>query len=211
MSNRKRLPSVKTGKQLRNLAIREFAICIGASLLVQMAILLAWTLKDPLQAVLTVIDDVRRTARWVCKSDSVWLWAGLEIGFYVTLLFYGLYITVRTLDRKAQFSDSRWLVLAIYNMLLTGAAIIPIMATIKVTDSNLFIMITAGIVFALSSTLFLTYLPKFSQEIAKKFYEWKGSSGPDGSSHSRTSSKRSTTHQTSDQASGGSHSQEPAV
>jgi hypothetical protein len=172
---------------LQRRGIMDFVIGIGLSLGVQVVILSVWTATDTLEAELSIISDYERTASWVCKSSSMWLWIGLEIGFFVLLLCYGIMIVYYTWDLKSRFAESKWLLVSIYNLLLTLTALIPIFATINVKDDNLFIMASAGLNFVVSSTLFLIYLPKVGGVIESWIFRWRTGSSSDKMSSSRKS------------------------
>jgi hypothetical protein len=172
----------RSASSLQRRGIMDFVIGIGLSLGVQIVILSVWTATDTLDAELSIMSDIERTASWVCKSKNMWLWIGLEIGFFVCLLCYGILVVYQTWDLKSRFAESKWLLVSIYNLLLTLTALVPIFATIKVKDDNLFIMASAGLNFVVSSTLFVIYLPKVGGVIEKWIFRFRTGSDLSGSS-----------------------------
>jgi len=159
---------------LKKRGVLEFVFGIVPAAMVQSVILVVWSTKDTLTAQLKIVDDILRTARWVCKSDDVWLWIGLEMGFFSVMMLYGFYVAFASMDAKGRFPDARWLLMTIYNIFLTASALMPLFATIEVRDDNLFIMVSVGVLFVVSSTLLLAYIPRFADRFAKAFYRMRG-------------------------------------
>ena len=161
-------------------AIIDSLLGIGISLTVQIVILIVQISVDPLDSVLSTIDKVERTASWVCKSSDTWIWVGLEIGYLVFMLIYGLWVVYRTWDLKAKFGEARWLLMSIYNMLFTITVIVAIGATIEVKDDTIFIMAVSAILFIITTTLFLIYIPKFGGNLQSLIFKWRSRTSIEG-------------------------------
>jgi len=193
MSKKSHIPDTLRRGNLTKRAIIEILCSVGTITVLQVAILIAWSVSDPLDAELSTIDDIERTASWVCKSDSVWLWIGIEIGFFMILLFYGLFVVFRTWDAKARFADSKWVLMAIYNMIIILAAMIPLFVILEIKDDNLYILATVAIDFTVSTTLLAVYMPKAGAKLERVVQRLRGRSSETSNSKSTTATARSTT------------------
>jgi hypothetical protein len=179
ISKSKRLPTRRTRTDLRKRGVFDFVYGLGLVMTGQLVILIFWSTVDTPEASLSVINDIERTASWVCKSDNVWLWIGLEIGFFISLLCYGILVVYRTWDLKSRFTEAKWLLMAIYNIyiyLLTLAALVPLFATIDIDDENLFYIAVAGLNFVLASTLLALYIQRGGPWLEKWIWQWRTSS-----------------------------------
>lgn len=195
ISNSKRGPKTnkaRKGSILKNSA-KDCFMGIGVNLAIQFAILGTMSGVDPFDAVLSTIDEVLHTASWVCKASDMWIWLGLEIGFFVTMLLYGGYVVYRTWSLKAKFDEGRWLLICVYNMICTMAVLVAIGAAIVVKDDTIFIIAVAGILFTITSSLFFIFVPKFQKRLGDILLRWRTASDSTSSKNSRSAS-RSGTH-----------------
>eukprot|EP01102_Stenamoeba_stenopodia_P002994 TRINITY_DN1292_c0_g1_i1.p1 TRINITY_DN1292_c0_g1~~TRINITY_DN1292_c0_g1_i1.p1 ORF type:complete len:747 (-),score=124.36 TRINITY_DN1292_c0_g1_i1:183-2423(-) len=145
-------------------ALMQFIMCVSACILIQVILLIVWTSVDPLKAELSVINEIERTASWVCKGDNVWVWLGLEIGFFVCLIIYGIFV-IYAIWRTDKVKNAKWMLMSIYNFLIIMAALIPIAAIIEIKDEQVFYIAAFGIAFSLSSCLFIMSLPRTGKHI----------------------------------------------
>lgn len=171
---------------LTRYAIMEICAHVGLVLLLQICLLVVWTIVDPLKSELSTIDDIERTSSWVCKSERVWLWIGLEIGFFMILLLCGLFVVYRTWDSKNRFPDSSWLLASIYNMIIILAAMIPLFIVLEIKDDNLYILAVVAIDFTVSTMLIAVYMTRLGGRFEKFMIKLRGKNASDTSSSQKS-------------------------
>jgi hypothetical protein len=75
-------------------------------------------------------------------------------------LLWGVWVLYRTWSFKSKASETRWLLIAIYNIILTLCVISPLTIALPSTDDNVFFIAGIGIILATSGAVFVIYLPK---------------------------------------------------
>lgn len=160
-----RLHNIKSTQEMETRGLLELGISTSVLVVLQIIILIVWTSTDALSASLTLRSDIDREYAWVCKSDNMWLWIGLEIAFFAVMLCYGLFVVYNTWEIKANFSEGKWILITIYNLFLLMAVLIPLFAILVINDDNLYIMAVTGINFAVMSTLLSLYFQRLRPQI----------------------------------------------
>jgi hypothetical protein len=74
-------------------------------------------------------------------------------------------VLYRTWSFKSKASETRWLLIAIYNLILTVFIIVPLSIALPPTDDNIFFIAGIGILFATSGVVFPVYLPKLLAQV----------------------------------------------
>lgn len=123
-------------RQLKSLftLIGTFATIAG----VQLVLLIIWTSVDPWTSTHNQIDTLRSTYTYICSSKRNWIWFGLEIGFFASLLIFGLYVVYRSWDMKHLIIESKYLAVTVYNALVIMIIVIILFATLPSTDQLVF-------------------------------------------------------------------------
>jgi hypothetical protein len=75
-------------------------------------------------------------------------------------VLWGIWVLYRTWSFKDKASETRWLLIAIYNIILTVCVIGPLIIALPSTDDNVFFIAGIGIILATSGAVFVIYLPK---------------------------------------------------
>lgn len=114
-------------------------------LAIQLVILVIWHAVDPYRPVLIVLDEFELTAEWQCASDTLALW-GVEVAYIALVVLYGVAQIYRSWSIASRINQSRWILLSLYNVMLTGAACLPIIALVE-GEKNLAIVAISGLLF----------------------------------------------------------------
>jgi len=156
-------------------ALLDFVFGFILVTILQIVLLTCWSIIDKLRAELSVISDVDLTSSWVCKSNSTWVWLGIEIGFFSCLFTYGLIVCYLTWDNKSKysFSEAKWNLMIIYNMIITGVAVIPVVLTVEIKDKQLFIIAIVCITFNIGSSILLFHIPKVGAPLEKAMMRFR--------------------------------------
>ena len=115
----------------------------------QLIILVIWTSVDLYSSTVIVLDPYTLQAEYQCRSDDIWVWMGLEIGFYGLILLLGLALTLlstRATSTESQCEEIRWIGFAIYNLAIFAAILIPILAALDVTQEIRYFLICLGLI-----------------------------------------------------------------
>lgn len=166
----KEIKKEKRGKRIKR-SIIQLTLGVIIVGILQVILLICWSTIDPFNSTLTVIDDVDLTSSWVCKSDNTWIWIGIEIGYFACLFIYGLTVCLISWDKDNQhnLSDGKWTLIMIYNVVIVGAAILPVVAIIEIKDKQLFYIANIGVTFVICSSLIIFCFPKTELVIAHFF------------------------------------------
>lgn len=184
------------GVNQRSRALLDFVFGFVLVTVLQIVLLTCWSIIDKLSAELSVISDVNLTSSWVCKSDSTWVWLGIEIGFFSCLFAYGLIVCYLTWDVdskfRGNFTESKWNLMIIYNMIITGVAVIPVVLTVEIKDKQLFIIAIVCITFNIGSSIILFHIPKIGAPLERGLMRFRhrlpgrdttSSGSPHGTTH----------------------------
>lgn len=87
---------------------------VGVILVIQLVLLIIWTAVDRFSSYTHFLNSIDLTARYSCHSDHPLVWLLLELGFFLALLSWGIYVVYSTWSGKASI-DSRWTLIAVYN------------------------------------------------------------------------------------------------
>jgi len=96
------------------------------------------------------------------------VWLIVELIYFTLVLLYGLIIVYYTW--KVKYSESKYLLIALYNVILSLVIAIPLAYTIQLTEENIFIIAAVIILFATISTVVFVCVPHV---IALIFQSWK--------------------------------------
>lgn len=171
-------------RQLKSLLVLvgTYMVIVG----VQVVLLIIWVSVDPWVPTHSGVDTLRGTYTYICSSKNNWVWFGLEIGFFASLLLFGLYVVYRSWDMKHLIIESKYLAVTVYNSLVIMIIVIILFATLASSDSLVFYVSVAAIAFLTSFSIAAFIGPK----ILRLSDPNSLATGTTGSTYEMTRSKR---------------------
>uniref|UniRef100_A0A6B2L020 G-protein coupled receptors family 3 profile domain-containing protein n=1 Tax=Arcella intermedia TaxID=1963864 RepID=A0A6B2L020_9EUKA len=134
---------------------------IGSFLLIQIVLLVVWTVVDPYISVVQVTNQVDYVGSYACDSTYLSTWLIIECIFFLILLIFGLYCVVYTW--KILTTKSRWLLMCIYNSVIVFAICI-VYFTLKVpNDSEIYNIITIFVLVITVGFDAAVFVPKLAE------------------------------------------------
>eukprot|EP01126_Amoeba_proteus_P044086 TRINITY_DN487_c0_g1_i3.p1 TRINITY_DN487_c0_g1~~TRINITY_DN487_c0_g1_i3.p1 ORF type:complete len:558 (-),score=69.63 TRINITY_DN487_c0_g1_i3:158-1831(-) len=130
--------------------------------MIQVVIDIIWQTVDPYSSRLVPQDDFQLLAEWQCQSDSLALWI-IELVFMVLVCFYGVIQIYRSWSITSRINQSKWILLSLYNVILTGTACLPIVGLVT-GEKNLAIVAVSGLTFIYVQIQFSFLLPTIVYE-----------------------------------------------
>jgi len=127
--------------------------------LLQLAVLIVWTLLDPVTAILHVTDELNLIAEWKCQANYPTVWLSIEIVLFGLMLLWGIYVVYATWSVKESLRESRWLLISIYNLMLVLSVIVPLLNTLSWNDEGLFYLAVPCIIFSSANILLSVFVP----------------------------------------------------
>jgi len=175
---------VAAGSDPRNIvSVVTLYLIVGGIFGVQLLLLILWTAIDPLKSTIVFSNTVDLNADYECASNHTLVWLLLELGFFLCLLGWGMYVVYRTWSSRASV-DSRWTLIAVYNTLMAILVVIPLLATAANSDDWIFFLAALSIDFAVTSAVLSIY----GSALLRKLWDSVRQSG----SHSRSAETPST-------------------
>lgn len=140
-------------KGIRHVFIVSSSIMVV--LLVQTILLVLWSSLDTWVAQRIVVDKIELIEEWACVSsrNQITSWLIVEIVYFLALCIFGIFVVYRTWEMKYSVTESKWLLISIYNVILTLALIIPLIALLKPDDDGLFYFAGIAITFLAFTTV----------------------------------------------------------
>jgi phosphate transport system substrate-binding protein len=138
-----------------------------------------WTGMDPFKPVLNIIDPLNLQGEWTCKSKHFGGWMGGLSALILVLILFGIYVIFQTwsFQRKALLVETKWVLFALYNIVLNLVAVIPMMIFGSFDDDSLVTILCTTIEFSGGGIVFAVMLPRIVNKL-----EW--------SDHSKNSSDK---------------------
>jgi len=89
-------------------------------------------------------------------------WLILEGVFFGLLIAFGVYVIYYTwsFQRKNLIAETRWVLAVLYNIIVNGTAIIPVLSLSAMNDENLSILVMVSILFSGGGVIFAFLLPR---------------------------------------------------
>ncbi|XP_015522970.1 gamma-aminobutyric acid type B receptor subunit 1 isoform X1 [Neodiprion pinetum] len=149
---------------------------VSALLTIDVIILSAWQLLDPLQRRIEVFqlepslygdDDARiRPELEHCESDHNIIWLGLIYGYKGIVLVFGLFLAYETRSIKVkQINDSRYVGMSIYNVVVLCLITAPVTMVIASQQDASFAFVALAIIFCCFLSMALIFVPKVIEVI----------------------------------------------
>eukprot|EP01097_Dermamoeba_algensis_P004686 TRINITY_DN3026_c0_g1_i1.p1 TRINITY_DN3026_c0_g1~~TRINITY_DN3026_c0_g1_i1.p1 ORF type:complete len:259 (-),score=48.40 TRINITY_DN3026_c0_g1_i1:96-872(-) len=132
--------------ELRNVRVFDRTIYVFFSLcmLIEVVILIAWTVSDPLDAK-EVFTNNDRTVHYLCESSNVGFPVGW-ISFNMFFLLCGVVIAFLTRNVERRFNESKIIGFSIYNVFLISVIIIPMSFIINDNSNITFVLHCIGVI-----------------------------------------------------------------
>ncbi|GLV38004.1 metabotropic GABA-B receptor subtype 1 [Carabus blaptoides fortunei] len=140
-------------------------------LALDMVLLLAWQLQDPLQRRVELFpledppsasDDVKiRPELEHCESHNNTVWLGVVYGYKGLVLVFGLFLAYETRSLKVkQINDSRYVGMSIYNVVVLCLITAPVTMVIASQQDASFAFVALAIIFCCFLSMALIFVPK---------------------------------------------------
>jgi len=130
-------------------------------------ILTIWSAADPLSPSFVVVDEEALTGYYTCTSHHMLTWTLLELMFFLSLLLFGIYVIYNTwsFQRQTLLVETRWVLLALYNVVLNIVAVLPILVLTNITEKVLALILVASIDMSGASIICAVLLPRILQKL----------------------------------------------
>ncbi|XP_046543396.1 gamma-aminobutyric acid type B receptor subunit 1-like [Haliotis rubra] len=149
----------------------ELYIVVTILLLLDISVLVAWQILDPLQRKLDLFsleaptdteEDIQlRPMLEHCNSDNLTVWLGVLFGYKGILLIFGIFLAYETRSVKLkQVNDSRFVSMAIYNVVVLCVITAPISLIIGNQENATFAFVALAIVLCSFLSMGLIFAPK---------------------------------------------------
>nr|XP_034841362.1 gamma-aminobutyric acid type B receptor subunit 1 [Maniola hyperantus] len=166
-------PKVDTKKRMHGWKLYTM---VGGLLAVDVALLTAWQIRDPLQRRVEIFpleaprhhdDDVHiRPELEHCESDHNTVWLGVMYGYKGLVLVFGLFLAYETRSVKVrQINDSRYVGMSIYNVVVLCLITGPVTLVIASQQDAAFAFVSLAIVFCCFLSMALIFIPKVIEVI----------------------------------------------
>ncbi|KAI9575858.1 hypothetical protein GQX74_005630 [Glossina fuscipes] len=138
---------------------------------VDLIILTAWQIIDPLQRILetfpledpiSTTDDIKiRPELEHCESSQNSVWLGLVYGYKGLILVFGLFLAYETRSIKVkQINDSRYVGMSIYNVVVLCLITAPVGMVIASQQDASFVFVALAVIFCCFLSMLLIFVPK---------------------------------------------------
>uniref|UniRef100_A0A1A9UIR0 G-protein coupled receptors family 3 profile domain-containing protein n=1 Tax=Glossina austeni TaxID=7395 RepID=A0A1A9UIR0_GLOAU len=138
---------------------------------VDLIILIAWQVIDPLQRILetfpledpiSTTDDIKiRPELEHCESSQNSVWLGLVYGYKGLILVFGLFLAYETRSIKVkQINDSRYVGMSIYNVVVLCLITAPVGMVIASQQDASFVFVALAVIFCCFLSMLLIFVPK---------------------------------------------------
>ncbi|XP_053958824.1 gamma-aminobutyric acid type B receptor subunit 1 [Anastrepha ludens] len=149
---------------------------VSGLLSVDLVILLAWQIFDPLQRILETFpledpvltsDDIKiRPELEHCESHHNSMWLSLVYGFKGLILVFGLFLAYETRSIKVkQINDSRYVGMSIYNVVVLCLITAPVGMVIASQQDASFAFVALAVIFCCFLSMLLIFVPKVIEVI----------------------------------------------
>jgi len=136
-------------------------ISIMMCLVINIIVLGIWHVVDPYRSSLQMVDEVRMLGKYTCTSTYLPIWVSFEIVFFGINLLWGVFVIYETwsFQKKSVILETRWVLIALYNVVLNGAVLIPTLSTQPPDDDTISLSIIVSIDFSATGIIFAVLGP----------------------------------------------------
>jgi len=163
---------ITKGNQLKKNVLGWFHKFGAANIIIgtQFILLIVFQSVDPWKSKLDITDELNYEGVYQCTASNVWLW--LETSFFGLLCLFGLYVVYATWGWEGIKTESKWLLIAIYNVIFVGVIIgIISFESPDRSDDTLFLYVALGLDFTMTSLLCAVCVPFVTKKIVKSLKE----------------------------------------
>ncbi|KAH9514527.1 Gamma-aminobutyric acid type B receptor subunit 1 [Bulinus truncatus] len=163
-------------KERASVKIWELFTVLAILILLDVGVLTAWQVLDPLQRKLETFariqptnteDDIElRPQLEHCHSENLNIWLGVLFGYKGILLIFGIFLAYETRSVKLkQVNDSRFVGMSIYNVVVLCVITAPISLIIGNQEDATFAFVSLAIVLCSFLSMGLIFVPKMLEII----------------------------------------------
>eukprot|EP01091_Cochliopodium_minus_P010194 TRINITY_DN2657_c0_g1_i1.p1 TRINITY_DN2657_c0_g1~~TRINITY_DN2657_c0_g1_i1.p1 ORF type:complete len:652 (-),score=86.56 TRINITY_DN2657_c0_g1_i1:126-2081(-) len=139
-----------------------------ASIVAIVIILILWSAIDQYRKVEFVLNQNELSTDLKCDSNNLDVFLSLIAAVIGVLLVWCMVVIYMTWSINNQVGSSRWLVMSVYNILLSLLVLIPLVFRGTTNDNDLCIIISIGALFIMVSTACSIFIPKLIRAYRKK-------------------------------------------
>jgi len=157
-------------------ALTQLTLVLCTILAINLLILILWQSIDPYTNVEYLSDSLELIGEWKCSSNHMAAWIILEAVFTMAILVWGLFVIYKTWSfKQAMLSETRWVFLALYNVVLNLAAVGPIVSQTTLNDNSLALAMVVSIDFCVGGIASAVLLPRLFKKGMEKSSSSRGS------------------------------------
>jgi len=109
--------------------VLHFAVAMGILLVVQVLILLFFTIFSYIQGTFVFTQPTALIGEYQCQGDHLYLFLIIQAIIYGVMLLWGSVMVYRTWDMSDSLTESRWILITVYNVLIVMIIVIALTAT----------------------------------------------------------------------------------
>ena len=157
-----RLAKVFNNKKLKDVRISDGDLLryIGLYLFLYAIYLTTWTLVDPPYLEENFTDSDELTRYYTCEGENA-LWGNIPVVVNLLILLWGVYLCVVTRNNPSAFNESKYIAISLYNLLLVGVFVFPLVYILQQTPDVEFVLKSAAVLLTTTTVLSLLFIPKF--------------------------------------------------
>jgi len=131
-------------------------------------VLAVWLVVEPLEGEKhgDHIEDDKEILR--CSGDHAWIFAIILFSYGGALMFAGGVLAFLARKASSKFNESKFIGISIYNVIFCLVISIPLAFIMDGSPDASFLILTLGIFFAITGTLFILFIPKIYFIFKKK-------------------------------------------
>jgi len=121
-----------------------------------------WSSVDPYSAEFVVVDDTALLGLWQCHSDRTAVWMSFQILLLSGMIIFGIVVIYQTWTFSNQnvVLETRWVLIALYNIILVLVSSIPFLTLSNLNDSTLSVVMGVAIDVSALGIIFAVLLPR---------------------------------------------------
>ncbi|KAK3728690.1 hypothetical protein RRG08_041874 [Elysia crispata] len=161
-------------KDRTGVQVWELFVVLGMLVVLDIGVLTAWQVLDPLQRRLETFSRIQptntdedielRPQLELCHSENITVWLGVVFGYKGILLIFGIFLAYETRSVKLkQVNDSRFVGMSIYNVVVLCVITAPISLIISNQENATFAFVSLAIVLCSFLSMGLIFVPKIKE------------------------------------------------
>jgi len=165
-------------KQKTRKTLVQLTLTLGGVIFTNILILLLWSTIDPLLPEWRNESTTELTGYYTCSSHQIVPWIVLEVVYFLFLLCFGVYVIYNTwsFQREVLLVETRWVLLALYNVILNIVAVMPLLTLVSLTERILSLVVVVSIDLSGASIICAVLVPRLIEKLELSKSGSKGSS-----------------------------------